>query len=200
LTTTPNVTVTVAAGSNTGTGTHTIGHTNYQVIPIPLTLGQTFTTTDQTATSFTLTVSDIEFSFDRNFTCVMVVAGDLTPSGAPYGTLLVTRALSSITAGDTTFDVELTIFLLKAADFIDEKLKNYEATLPLVTVPSIIDTIAEFYAAGLYMQKNAESEKAHVYIEYAEKKLGEYVTSEYFSGTSASLPFAVGTFSLEDEE
>lgn len=194
-----NILVTIPANEDHASATHSIGHTNYEVLPIPLTLHQTFTVTLKTATTFLLTVSDAEFSSDRIFTCIMVDNGDLTPSGAPYGTLAVTRALSNITAGETQFDGELTIFLLKAADFIDAQLKNHESTLPLTTVPSIIDTIAEFYAAGLYMQNNAEQEKAHVYIEYAEKKLGEYVTSQYLKIALGALPFAVGTFSLEDE-
>jgi hypothetical protein len=53
-------------------------------------------------------------------------------------------------------DDELQLYRGKTAEFIDYALKNLTA-VPLSPVPAIIDTIAEFYASGLYLQKTKEN-------------------------------------------
>ncbi len=62
---------------------------------------------------------------------------------------------------------------------VDDALKAYVQTLPLSYVPSAVASIAEFYAAGLYYQRNMQDEKTHSYLTYAEKKLSEYIESTY---------------------
>jgi hypothetical protein len=62
---------------------------------------------------------------------------------------------------------------------IDAKLTEHESTLPLSTVPDKIGVIAEFYAAGIYMQRQKPDEPVHAYTTYADLKMAEYITDTY---------------------
>ena len=75
-------------------------------------------------------------------------------------------------------DAELTMYLEKAYDFINDALKGV-VIVPLVTVPAIVDTIAEFYASGLFLARNnlPEGQTQHPNVILAEKKLAEYRAS-----------------------
>ena len=52
-------------------------------------------------------------------------------------------------------------------------------SVPLDPVPAVVDTIAEFYASGLYLARNnlAEGQTQHPNVVLAEKKLAEYRAS-----------------------
>jgi hypothetical protein len=97
-----------------------------------------------------------------------------------YGSLVNVQVMAGVTVTDgvSPADSELTMYLEKAADFIDDALKGV-ATLPLDSVPAVVDTIAEFYASGLYLARNnlADGQMQHPNVVLAEKKLAEYRAS-----------------------
>src|SRR5665647_35512 len=84
----------------------------------------------------------------------------------------------TVTDGISPADAELTMYLGKACDFINDFLKRVVA-VPLDPVPAIVDTIAEFYASGLYLARNnlPENQTQHPNVVLAEKKLTEYRAS-----------------------
>ena len=59
----------------------------------------------------------------------------------------------TVTDGVSSADAELTMYLEKACDFINDSLKGF-VSVPLDPVPAVVDTIAEFYASGLYLARN----------------------------------------------
>jgi hypothetical protein len=96
---------------------------------------------------------------------------------AKYGSLVNVQVMAGVTVkeGASPADAELSMYLEKAASFIDDALKDV-AAVPLNPVPEIIHTVAEFYALGLFLAKNnlAENQTEHPNIVLAEKKLTEY--------------------------
>jgi hypothetical protein len=97
-----------------------------------------------------------------------------------YGNLAVVQVMAAVTVteGVSPADAELTIYLEKACDFINDFLKGSVA-IPLNPVPTVVDTIAEFYASGLYLARNnlADGQTQHPNVVLAEKKLAEYRAS-----------------------
>jgi hypothetical protein len=83
-----------------------------------------------------------------------------------YGSLVNVH----VKEGASPADAELTMYLEKAAAFIDDALKGV-AAVPLNPVPEIIQTVSEFYASGLFLAKNnlAENQTEHPNIVLAEK-------------------------------
>jgi hypothetical protein len=94
--------------------------------------------------------------------------------------------------GVSSADAELTMYLGKACDFINDCLKGI-VSVPLDPVPAVVDTIAEFYASGLYLARNnlADGQTQHPNVVLAEKKLAEY---------KASLHRGYKLFSNSEEE
>ena len=97
-----------------------------------------------------------------------------------YGCLANVQVMAAVTVneGVSPADAELTMYLGKAYDFINDSLKMV-TTVPLDPVPAVLDTIAEFYASGLYLARNnlADGQTQHPNVVLAEKKLAEYRTS-----------------------
>ena len=97
-----------------------------------------------------------------------------------YGNLAVVQVMAAVTVneGVSSADAELTIYLGKACDFINNSLKGV-TTVPLDPVPAVVDTIAEFYASGLYLARNnlSDGQTQHPNVILAEKKLAEYRAS-----------------------
>ncbi len=97
-----------------------------------------------------------------------------------YGNLAVVQVMAAVTVteGVSPADAELTIYLGKASDFINDSLKGV-TTVPLDPVPAVVDTIAEFYASGLFLARNnlSEGQTQHPNVVLAEKKLAEFRTS-----------------------
>ena len=97
-----------------------------------------------------------------------------------YGSLVNVQVMAAVTVNDgaSTADFELTMYLAKACDFINDSLKAV-VPVPLDPVPAVVDTIAEFYASGLYLARNnlADSQTQHPNVVLAEKKLAEYRAS-----------------------
>lgn len=110
-----------------------------------------------------------------------------------YGSLTNVQIMAAVTVNDdvSPADAELTMYLGKACDFINESLKGI-VSLPLDPVPAVVDTIAEFYASGLYLARNnlANGQTQHPNVVLAEKKLAEY---------RASLRRSYKLFSNDDE-
>jgi hypothetical protein len=96
-----------------------------------------------------------------------------------YGSIVNVKPLVSVQADDDSCDDDLTFFLGRASAFVDSALRPYESSLPLVVVPVDIASIVEFYAAGLYLQRNSQEEKPHSYVGFAEGKLAEYIRAVY---------------------
>jgi hypothetical protein len=97
-----------------------------------------------------------------------------------YGSLVSVQVMAAVTVNDgvSSADSELTIYLEKACDFINDFLKGVVA-VPLDPVPAVVDTIAEFYASGLFLARNnlPEGQTQHPNVVLAEKKLAEYRAS-----------------------
>lgn len=97
-----------------------------------------------------------------------------------YGSLINVQVMSGVTVNDgvSSADAELIMYLGKACDFINDFLKGF-VSVPLDPVPAVVDTIAEFYASGLYLARNnlADGETQHPNVVLAEKKLADYRAS-----------------------
>lgn len=97
-----------------------------------------------------------------------------------YGDLTNVQIMSGVTVneGVSPADAELTMYLGKACDFINDSLKGV-VSVPLDPVPAVVDTIAEFYASGLFLARNnlPEGQMQHPNVVLAEKKLAEYRAS-----------------------
>jgi hypothetical protein len=97
-----------------------------------------------------------------------------------YGSLVNVQVMAAVTVKDgvSSADSELTMYLEKACDFISDSLKAV-VSVPLDPVPAVVDTIAEFYASGLYLARNnlADGQMQHPNVVLAEKKLIEYKAS-----------------------
>jgi hypothetical protein len=70
--------------------------------------------------------------------------------------------------------------------------------VPLDPVPAVVDTIAEFYASGLFLARNnlPEGQMQHPNVVLAEKKLAEYKASlrrsyKLFSNSDGSTLLSV---------
>jgi hypothetical protein len=115
-------------------------------------------------------------------------------SDSKYGSLVNVQVMVGVTVVDgvSTADAELTMYLGKAYDFINDSLKGV-TTVPLDPVPAVLDTIAEFYASGLYLARNnlPDGQTQHPNVVLAEKKLAEY---------RASLRRGYKLFSNSEEE
>ncbi len=111
-----------------------------------------------------------------------------------YGSLANIQVMAGVTVNDgvSSADAELTMYLGKACDFINDCLKGI-VSVPLDPVPAVVDTIAEFYASGLYLARNnlADGQTQHPNVVLAEKKLAEY---------KASLHRGYKLFSNSEEE
>lgn len=92
-----------------------------------------------------------------------------------YGVLGNVQVLAcvTVTGGVSAQDGELSMFLEKARQFINQELG---LSVDLVEPAAIIGTIAEFYASGLYLSKNnmPEGETTHPNVTYAEKLLAKF--------------------------
>jgi hypothetical protein len=114
-----NVLVTVPAGVDYADASHSIGHTNYDVVPIPLSLGQTFLITAKTASAFTLTVSDTELSSARVFTCIIVEG--TVPTATGVTTDLVRAVFKGLASTDDINNTQLTQFIVDATATVNLK-------------------------------------------------------------------------------
>lgn len=85
----------------------------------------------------------------------------------------------TVNDGVSSADSELTLYLEKACDFINDSLKGV-VSVPLDPVPAIIDTIAEFYASGLFLARNSlpEGQTQNPNMTPAEKRRTEYRARE----------------------
>jgi hypothetical protein len=115
-----------------------------------------------------------------------------------YGTLVNLKILCGIDAAETGFDAALTMCLTKADDFLNNALAPY-TSVPLSSPDPIIVDIAEFYAAGLYMQKNIPDEKKHSYLAFAEEKLESYIKNSYTASSGVRGKVVVSTYKYIDE-
>jgi hypothetical protein len=101
-------------------------------------------------------------------------------TNSKYGYLINVQVMSGVTVNDgvSSADAELTMYLGKACDFINDALKVV-AFVPMDPVPAVVDTIAEFYASGLYLARNnlPDGQTQHPNVVLAEKKLAEYKAS-----------------------
>jgi hypothetical protein len=115
-----------------------------------------------------------------------------------YGTLSNLKTLCSIDLGETSFDAALTMCLSKANDFINNALSPYD-TVPIAYPGAVIVDIAEYYAAGLYMQRNIPDEKKHSYLAFAEEKLQECIKTNYTNSRGARGKVVASAYKYIDE-
>lgn len=115
-------------------------------------------------------------------------------SDVRYGCLVNVQVMAGVTVneGVSSADTELTMYLEKASALINDSLKGF-VSVPMDPVPAVVDTIAEFYASGLYLARNnlPDGQTQHPNVALAEKKLAEY---------RASLRRSYKLFSNSDEE
>jgi hypothetical protein len=97
-----------------------------------------------------------------------------------YGSLINVQIMAGVNVNDgiSLADSELTMYLCKASNFINDFLKGV-VSVPLDSVPAVVDTIAEFYASGLFLARNnlPEGQTQHPNVILAENKLAEYRAS-----------------------
>jgi hypothetical protein len=97
-----------------------------------------------------------------------------------YGCLANVQVMAGVSIADgvSSADAELTMYLGKASDLINDSLKGV-VSVPLDPVPAVVDTITEFYASGLYLARNnlPDGQTQHPNVILAEKKLAEYRAS-----------------------
>jgi hypothetical protein len=120
-------------------------------------------------------------------------------STQPYGSLAVVKYLCNIKLTDTSKDAVVLVFMEKATSFVNSALKPYVSTLPLSSVPDVVASVAEFYAAGLFLQKDQQDEKPHPYMAFAEEKLQSYVETEYVKNQHVAGKVRVTLYSEIDE-
>ena len=194
-----NITVLIADG----TTETTVDLTSYgftatpNVYPVPTQpIGSEYWVTDVSAAAFTLHVLNPPFGESFTFTCIVLLTTDDVLETIVYGDIASVKRLCSINQVDTFADLDITAFLNIAASIIDGKLADYIDDLPLSPVPALISVIANFYAAGIYMQRAKPDEPVHPYTTYAEQELALYITryvqGESFVDSSVS-PFYIGT-------
>lgn len=105
----------------------------------------------------------------------------------PYGNLTAVRRLCGLSTTDN--DEDLQGFMDDATEFINPQLQNHVST-PLATVPTEITVVANYYAAGLYLQREVTDDKEdHRYVKLAERKLSEYISRTY----GGDLPILIYT-------
>jgi len=137
-----NVTVTILANELTGTCTHSIGHTNYQVIPVPLSVTDTFFVSDIAASSFVLHVNAEDFENNRVFTCILVVGSAVVVGETAYCSASDVAAFSQIKytqleyTDETTYLAALTtLFIPLAQKIVDSYCgHNYQNNTGTITV------------------------------------------------------------------
>jgi hypothetical protein len=97
-----------------------------------------------------------------------------------YGSLVSVQIMAAVTVKDgvSPADFELVMYLEKACELINDSLKGV-VSVPLDPVPAVVNTIAEFYASGLFLARNnlSEGQTQHPNVVLAEKKLAEYRAS-----------------------
>jgi hypothetical protein len=92
----------------------------------------------------------------------------------------------------------LTICLSKAKEFINNAIAPYDS-VPLVCPDAATVDIAEYYAAGLYMQRNIPDEKKHSYLMFAEEKLQECIKINYTNSRGARGKVVASAYKYIDE-
>ena len=137
-----NLTVTILATQDSATASHSIGHTNYEVIPVPLAVTDTFVVTDKTSSSFTLTTNNVDFGNDRIFTCLISEYGTPLTGENAYCNADDVKALCQIQYtqleydDDTAYQNALTTFYIPMAqkivdNYVGHNFQNNTATLTL---------------------------------------------------------------------
>ena len=81
-----------------------------------------------------------------------------------------------------TYDTEITNCITDADAWIDNKLQNYESSLPLSSVPTMIKLASKYRAAALFRERR-DPVGAKAFLDTAEAILGEYIKEKYFAGT-----------------
>ena len=186
-----NLTVTIADG----TTETTVDLTSYGFTATPTvypvateSIGGEYWVTDISTTAFTLHVTNPPIADTFTFNCGVYADEDL--GEVIYGSITVVKRLCNIDVSETFPDLDITAFLNMAAYIIDERLEDYESTLPLSPVPNIITVIADYLAASMYMQKNKPEEfPMHAYWELGNMKLTEYIQREYVKPNPAFKSF-----------
>jgi phage gp36-like protein len=109
----------------------------------------------------------------------------------PYGSLERVKRLCGL-ANTTANDQDLNDALIDVDRLINSRLEAHDVTIPLTAVPGILHTVAEYMAAGSYLQNTSPDEKPHPYTEKGEKLLAAYILGKYTTESTES-PFYIGT-------
>ncbi len=202
-----NINVTIPANSDNATASHSIGHTNYDVVPLPLALGDVFQVSAKTASSFLLTTNNVDMENDRTFTCIVIEYG--TPAlGTAYCLASDVEALSQIAytqlgyADNAAFENALTTLFIPMAQqiidsYVDHNFLSNTATALLLDgsgkrvlmiqppyVPVL--TVSEVLINGVNVTANIKAYET--YLAYQ----GGVFTEDYSSRKNVSLTFTYG--------
>ncbi len=109
------------------------------------------------------------------------------------------KILCGIDAATGSFDTALTMCLSKADGFINNALAPY-VSVPIVSPDAVLVDVADFYAAGLYMQRNIPDEKKHSYLAFAEEKLQSYIKNSYTASSGVRGKVVASKYTYIDEE
>lgn len=115
------------------------------------------------------------------------------PAAGRYGILLTVKNLCQIDLADTSKDVQLDVTIKAADNIINNALKRCGATLPLAVPDDIIHDISNYFAAGLFKQKDVPDEKTHSFYTVGLNMLNDYIATNYpgiipLPGGSGSTP------------
>jgi hypothetical protein len=168
------------------------------VFPEPTAENPVLTVSEKTASSFVVTTASF-LTEETSVECAVIESEPEESGDAPYGNLTTVKRLCNIDTDDVSKDTAINVFMHKACDFVDSELTPYEDTLPLSTVPDQIGSVAEFYAAGLYLQKDQPDEKPHPFLAFAQAELTKYIQRAYVAADT-SMPLAFGAIDLGADE
>jgi len=97
-----------------------------------------------------------------------------------YGTTAAAKKILRIT--DSTNDTEIGECVAEASVLTDEMLRPYGVTVPLTTVPTIIDNAVSLWGAGVFRWRRSPSEGEKFIVE-AKKQIKEYAEANHASGS-----------------
>ena len=84
---------------------------------------------------------------------------------------------------EATWDTEITSCIADADARIDNKLRHFESSLPLLPVPTLISIVSKYFAAGLFRERR-DPVGAKAFVDTGSEILQEYIREKYYAGKS----------------
>lgn len=118
----------------------------------------------------------------------------------PYGTLSVVKRLCNLEEVDEQ-DSTLMGYMDDATEWVNTVLKRHgEASLPLDPVPVEVTKIVNYYAAGMFLQRDVVEGRRHPFVADAKEDLEEYAQATYHGQVSPPGIVKVSSYQEIDED